>query len=65
MLPVTFAEFDEDDFPIHITWHRGEQVIHGAEISGPGALVVPALGDISHCVVRFNDGTVVDTSKPD
>jgi hypothetical protein len=63
-LPVSFAEFDEDMFPFRVVWFRGDEQVHEATVSGPGALVIPALGDITHTRIEFADGTIIEGAPP-
>jgi hypothetical protein len=63
-LPYSFAEFTEDQFPFNVTLYRGDQPVWDVEVSGPGALEIPALGEITRCVIRLADGTTFDGGPP-
>lgn len=63
-IPMAHADFKPHQFPLHITWYRGEDVAHHVEVAGPEAVWVPALGGITRCVIALADGTVYDTAEP-
>lgn len=55
--PTAFANFTEDQFPIIVTMYRGDAEVWAAEITEPGPLEIPALGNITRCRILLADGT--------
>jgi hypothetical protein len=64
-IPYTVAEFTPEMFPVRITWFRGDEIAHRVDVPGPGAVPVPALGEITRCIIECGDGTVCDTADPE
>lgn len=61
-LPLAYADFTADQYPIHITLYRGESVVWEAHLRGPGALEIPKLGGITRCLVELGDGSIHEST---
>jgi hypothetical protein len=60
-----FAEFPPEQFPLIITMFRDKKVAWQAVVTDAGALSIPALGDITRCVIIAADGHTYDTADPE
>ena len=58
-----FVDIEENQFPMHVTLYRGEDVAWEATVNEPGALAVPELGGITRCLLRMGDGSTYDSDQ--
>ena len=63
-LPAKFLELPEDFFPLTVEFYQADgETVHCIEIDGPGAMVVPPLGDGLFVRIKCANGMTTDTGQ--
>lgn len=67
MRPFTAVDLPPEMFPFTVRMFRGDEQVYEVDVSGPGALQIPALGGITRVLATFANGEAVDhypTAEP-